>query len=95
MREREGFQRLSEVFRGFQRFSDVFRGPLRDPLRGRFSSQRLSVLLPLTVLPLNLSPRDLCTPDGFHALGNVGQTFLIVGAVVEILQNFDLLLTFF
>ena len=33
-----------------------FRGPLRDPLRGRFPSQRLSVLLPLFVLPLELSP---------------------------------------
>ena len=32
--------------------------PLRDPLRGRFPSQRLSVLLPLIVLPLKLSPRD-------------------------------------
>ena len=31
--------------------------PLRDPLRGRFPSQRLSVLLPLIVLPLSLSPR--------------------------------------
>ena len=30
--------------------------PLRDPLRGRFPSQRLSVLLPLFVLPLELSP---------------------------------------
>ena len=30
--------------------------PLRDPLKGRFPSQRLSVLLPLIVLPLNLSP---------------------------------------
>ena len=37
-----------------QRFS--FRGPLGDPLGGRFSSRRLSVLLPLIVLPLNLSP---------------------------------------
>ena len=42
-----------EALRGFQRF---FRGPLRDPLRGRFPSQRLSVLLPLIVLPLELSP---------------------------------------
>ena len=30
--------------------------PLRDPLRGRFPSQRLSVLLPLSCCPLN-SPR--------------------------------------
>ena len=30
--------------------------PLRDPLKGGFPSQRLSVLLPLIVLPLELSP---------------------------------------
>ena len=47
-------QRFSEVFRDI---SEVFRGPLRDPLRGRFPFQRLSVLLPLIVLPLELSPR--------------------------------------
>ena len=52
------FERFSEVLRGFQRFLEVFRGPLRDPLRGRFPSQRLSVLLPLIVLPLELSPRS-------------------------------------
>ena len=46
------------MFRGFQRSSEVFRGfsKLRDPLRGRFPSQMLSVLLPLLVLPLELSP---------------------------------------
>ena len=53
---REGFQR---VFRGFSEvfrdFSEVVKGPLRDPLRGRFPSQRLSVLI---VLPLELSPQD-------------------------------------
>ena len=32
--------------------------PLGDPLRGRFSSRRLSVLLPLVVLSLNLSPTE-------------------------------------
>ena len=54
-----GFQRFSEVFRVFFRgFLEVFRGPLRDPLRGRFPSQRLSVLLPLIVLPLELSPKN-------------------------------------
>ena len=41
----------SSIFRVFLK---VFRGPLRDPLRGRFPSQRLSVLLPLSVLPLQL-----------------------------------------
>ena len=40
----------------FTDFSEVFRGPLRNPLRGRFPSQRLSVRLPLIVLPLELSP---------------------------------------
>ena len=48
-----GCQRFLEVFRDF---SEVFRGPLRDPLRGRFPSQRLSALLPLIALPLELSP---------------------------------------
>ena len=63
-----GFQRFSEVVRVFldvfrvflevfRVFLEVFRGPLRDPLRGRFPSQRLSVLLPLIVLPLELSPK--------------------------------------
>ena len=55
-----GLQSSSELFRGFQRFfrdlSEVFKGPLRDLLRGKFPSQRLSVLLPLIVLPLELSP---------------------------------------
>ena len=65
--EKEGFQRFSE---GFQR---VFRGPLRDPVRGRFPSQRLSVLLPLIVLPLE-TPTKTCDPDGllenrFRAFG--------------------------
>ena len=41
-----------KVFRGF---SEVFRCPLRDPIRGRLPSQRLSVLLSLIVLPLELS----------------------------------------
>ena len=63
--EREVFrvilQRFSEVFRDFQRFWRGFRGPLRDPLRGRFPSQRLSVLLPLFVLPLELSPSTAST----------------------------------
>ena len=33
--------------------SEIFRGPLRDPLRGRVPSQRLSVLLPPFICPLN------------------------------------------
>ena len=55
-----------EVFSSFLRFSlfllrwSVFlRGPLRDPIRGRFPSQRLSVLLPLIVLPRGLSLKML------------------------------------
>ena len=48
-----------KVCRGFQRcFREVFTDPLRDPLKGRVPSQRLSVLLPLIVLPLELSPID-------------------------------------
>ena len=54
--EREGLQRFLEGFRGSQRFSRGFSGVLRDPLRGRFPFQRLSALLPLLVLPLELSP---------------------------------------
>ena len=38
-------------------FSEVFRGPPRDPLRGRFPSRRLSVLLPLIVLSLETPTR--------------------------------------
>ena len=34
--------------------SEVFKVPLGDPLAGRFSSQRLSVLLPFIMLPLNI-----------------------------------------
>ena len=53
------FERFSEVFRAFlevfRDFLEVFRGPHRDPQR-QISSQRLSVLLPLIVLPLELSP---------------------------------------
>ena len=47
LRGKSAFER--SLRRGFQRFSQVF----RDPLRGRFPSQRLSVLLPLIVLPLS------------------------------------------
>ena len=59
-------QRFSEVFRDV---SEVFRGPLRDPLRdtlrSRFPSQRLSVLLALIVLPLELFPWPLVDADFF------------------------------
>ena len=65
-----GFQRLSEilrgfseVFRGFERFFRGFQRCLRGfqkssqrPSQRQISSQRLSVLLPLIVLPLELSP---------------------------------------
>ena len=57
--EREIFRVFSEVLRCFQRFSEVFRSLLRDPLSGRFPAQRLSVLLPLFVLPLALSPTEI------------------------------------
>ena len=74
-----GFQRFSEVIRGFERF---FRGPLRDPLRGRFPSQRLSVLLPLFLLPLNLSPKIALTTclKNLNVQGaSLNKVFLIVG----------------
>ena len=44
------FERFSEIL---QRFSEVLS---ETPLRGRFPSQRLSVLLPIFVLPLELAP---------------------------------------
>ena len=67
---RRRFPCLALVFRGNEdevtkgtsrRFSEVLGGPPGHPLRGRVSSRRLSVLLPLIVLPLNLSPILLCT----------------------------------
>ena len=58
-----GFQRFSEVLRGFQRFLRGFQRFLRGfqrssqrPSQRQICSQRLSVLLPLIVLPLELSP---------------------------------------
>ena len=50
-----------EVFRGFRGFRDFFRGFQRSfsealSFRGRFPSQRLSVLLPLIVVPFELFP---------------------------------------
>ena len=60
----EGFRGLQRVLRGFQRlsffiqrFSEIFQR-FSEVLsqRGRFPSQRLSVLLPLIVLPLELAP---------------------------------------
>ena len=60
--EREGFQRFlrgfERVFRGFE----VLRGFQRSsqrPSQRQISSQRLSVLLPLIMLPLELSPISL------------------------------------
>ena len=59
-----GFERFSEVFRGFQRcfrgFQRLFRGFQRSsqrPSQRQISSQRLSVLLPLIMLPLELSAK--------------------------------------
>ena len=58
-----GFERFSEVFRGFERFfrgfQRFFRGFQRcsqRPSQRQISSQRLSVMLPLIVSPLKLSP---------------------------------------
>ena len=50
--------------RGFRDFSEILRGPLRDPLSGRFRFQRLLVLLPLLVLPLELSPTQILGHPG-------------------------------
>ena len=44
------------------------RGPLRDPLRGRFHSQRLSVLLPLFIWPSNFLRVVLCPFFPFASL---------------------------
>ena len=52
-----GFERFSEVLRGFQRFLRGFQRSSQRPSQRQISSQRLSVLLPLIVLPLELSPR--------------------------------------
>ena len=58
-----GFERFSEVLRGFQsflrgfqRFWRGFQRSSQRPSQRQISSQRLSVLLPLIVLPLELSP---------------------------------------
>ena len=65
-----GFERFSEVFRGFERFfrgfQRFFRGFQRSsqrPSQRQISSQSLSVLLPLIVLPLELSPKFSAAPQ--------------------------------
>ena len=62
-RDFERFQRFLEVlrdfFRGFQRFLRGFQRSSQRPSQRQISSQRLSVLLPLIVLPLELSPNDV------------------------------------
>ena len=64
-----GFQRISEVLRGFQRFSQIFQS--RDPLRGRFPSQRPSVQLPLGISPtLSLPSSTKLTQTEKIDLGN-------------------------
>ena len=57
-----GFYRFLDFPEVFRDFSEVFRSPLRNPLRGRFPSPRLSVLLPLFVLPLELSSPNCKDP---------------------------------
>ena len=54
-----GFQRFLGVFSSFPRF---FRGPLRDPLKGRFSSQRLSAQAPRIAMGTAIY-RSLHTPE--------------------------------
>ena len=51
-----GLRGFSEVFRGFQRCLRAFQRSSHGPSQRQISSQRLSVLLPLIVLPLELSP---------------------------------------
>ena len=86
--EREGFRgvlRFLEVLRCFQRFSEVFQKSLRDPLRGRFPSQRLSVLLPLFLLPLNLSPTVwafCCHMLALHELHNIPSFTKIISKMI-------------
>ena len=67
-----GFERFSEVLRGFQSFLRGFQRFLRGfqrssqrPSQRQISSQRLSVLLPLIVLPLELSPISGTKKRGF------------------------------
>ena len=64
-----GIERFSEVFRGFQSFLRGFQRFLRGfqrssqrPSQRQISSQRLSVPLPLIVLPLELSPIFTAAP---------------------------------
>ena len=68
------FERFSEVFRGFERFLRGFQRFLRGfqrssqrPSQRQISSQRLSVLLPLIVLPLELSPKLPFSVNGAFA----------------------------
>ena len=66
------FRDFWEVFRGFQRFLRGFQSFLRGfqrssqrPSQRQISSQRLSFLLPLIVLPLELSPIDVAFTASF------------------------------
>ena len=74
----------------FSGFSPCSQGPLGDPLGGRFSSRRLSVLLALMVLPLNLSlnSKPSCfvsfnfasnTPSCFSVLNNCPFAMSVLG----------------
>ena len=49
--------RFERFFRDFQRFLRGFQRSSQRPSQRHISSQRLSVLLPLLVLPLELSPK--------------------------------------
>ena len=53
-----GFERFSEFLRGFQRLLRGFQRSSQRPSQRQISSQSLSVLLPLIVLPLELSPKS-------------------------------------
>ena len=90
----EGFQKFLQVLRGFERFSErgfqrIFRGPLRDPLRGRFPSQRLSVLLSLIMLPLELS-RNTERPKSDSKVTRAATGFIMTGLTLSIFSGLTL-----
>ena len=58
----------------FRDFSEVFRGPLRDPLRGRFPSQRLSVLVAWFARIDSHDSRESPANRKFEWFGRIGLT---------------------
>ena len=66
-----------------QRFSEVF----SDPLGRRFPSQRLSVLLPLIDLSLNLSPNSLPGVGFRNFAGSIARQALT--GINDLFQSFS------